>query len=250
MNEPRTLQQWIKQLRAAQDLTQEALAEHVGCAPQTIRLIERGARRPSRAMAERLADVLHVAPAERPAFLRVARPPRIPAAPEAAPHGAPVPSHAHPLPAASLPVPSVPLLVTKILPPPARRHVLPRPRLTAQLGTFHDSLVTLIAAPAGWGKTTLLTAWIGSLPPAETRRVAWVALDEADNDPVRLLRYIIAALQRVAPELGVTAVALLDAPQPALDAVLAVLINDLAALEQPVALVLDDYHLVRAPAMH
>src|SRR5215217_8454451 len=90
MSEPITLTQWMKRLRAAHDLTQEQLAEQVGCAAQTVRMLETGRRRPSREMAERLADVLGVLPEQREAFLRAARTPptATPAMPAA---GAPAP---------------------------------------------------------------------------------------------------------------------------------------------------------------
>ena len=83
------------------------------------------------------------------------------------------------------------------------------------------------------------------------RPFAWISLDEGDNDPVRLCAYVLAALQRIEPEIGQTAQALLQAPQPPpQDLLLTCLVNDVAEIERPFILVLDDYHLIEAPAIH
>jgi LuxR family maltose regulon positive regulatory protein len=106
---------------------------------------------------------------------------------------------------------------------------------------------TLLAAPAGAGKTTLLAEWSSDL----RRPVAWLALDARDQDPHQFVRYLIATIQRVAPTCGRVALARLNAPPPpGTELILTSLINDLADLPEPCVLVLDDYHLVRSPAVH
>jgi LuxR family maltose regulon positive regulatory protein len=110
--------------------------------------------------------------------------------------------------------------------------------------------LTLIAAPAGFGKTTLLAAWLTEQEQRGTA-VAWLALDAADADPIRLLRYLIAALQAVLPGVGQPLLPLLSAGQlPPLATLLPLLVNDLLALPDPSILVLDDYHTIDAPAVH
>ena len=141
-----------------------------------------------------------------------------------------------------------PLLATKLFVPRPRPDLVPRPRLLARLDTGLDvGRCSLLSAPAGAGKTSLLAAWLAQLD----RPVAWVTLDERDQDVGQVLRYLVAALQTIAPECGRGALAWLDAPQsPPPEVVLAGLVNDLVALPAPGLLVLDDYHLVRAPAVH
>src|SRR5919202_1014159 len=132
------------------------------------------------------------------------------------------------------------VLTTKLYVPPVRPTLVPRPRLTERLRMSLAGKLTLIAAPAGFGKTTLLAAWLADL----VQPVAWLSLDGGDNDPSTFLRYLVAALQTVAPSVGPTLLALLQAPQPPPPAVLlTVLINDLAVLPQASILVLDDYHV-------
>src|SRR5437764_4623702 len=100
-------------------------------------------------------------------------------------------------PSAPLP-PLDPLLATKLHIPALRPHRVPRPRLTARLEAGAAGPLTLVSAPAGFGKSTLLSEWIH----AGGRPVAWVSLDEGDNDPVRFLRYAVTALQKLHPGLG------------------------------------------------
>jgi LuxR family maltose regulon positive regulatory protein len=107
----------------------------------------------------------------------------------------------------------------------------------------------LISAPAGFGKTTLLTEWLAAGPagPADERLAAWLSLDRADNDPASFWTYVIAALQTVAPGVGESALTLLRAPQPPpIETVLTVLLNDLGAITGDIVLVLDDYHVIDA----
>jgi LuxR family maltose regulon positive regulatory protein len=141
------------------------------------------------------------------------------------------------------------LLATKLNVPPARPRgrVVSRPRLLEQLDQGLAGRLILISAPAGFGKTTVLSEWIAD----RGLRVAWVSLDESDNDPVRFGCYIIAALQTVAPQVGEVAHDWLCAPQPPpLESVLTSLINDLCMLSEELVLVLDDYHTLDAGAVH
>jgi len=144
---------------------------------------------------------------------------------------------------------SAPLLTTKLYLPPPRRAIVPRPHLIARLdaGLRLGHRLTLISASAGSGKTTLLGAWAA----AHTLGFAWLSLDEDDNDPARFWAYVVAALQTVCPPLGQTVLPMLQGPQPppARD-ILATLLNEAAALSEPIALVLDDYHLISECAIH
>src|SRR5207244_2843485 len=100
--------------------------------------------------------------------------------------------------------------------------------------------LALVVAPAGSGKSTAVSQWCQEQAPG---RVAWLSLDAGDNEPHRFLQYLCAALERVIPEVAAPVRTLLQAPRPMLsDEVLTLLLNGLAALEQAVTLVLDDYH--------
>jgi len=139
-----------------------------------------------------------------------------------------------------------PLLETKLFVPRLRRGLVARPRLSERLSRGVESKLTLISAPPGFGKTTLLAEWLGALPAGE-RAVAWLSLDEADNQPASFWTYLVAALQTVVPGVGATALAFLQGPKPpSIETVLATLLNDLAALPSDIVLVLDDYHEVVA----
>ncbi len=141
---------------------------------------------------------------------------------------------------------ATPLLTTKLFVPAPRPEVIPRPRLLARLDEGLRGRLTLISAPAGFGKTTLLSAWLA----AAERPVAWVALDAGDGEPTRFLTYLVAAMQTIAPGVGHGVLGALRAPQPPpSEALLTALINDLAAIPAPCVLVLDDYHAVEAPAV-
>jgi LuxR family maltose regulon positive regulatory protein len=122
-----------------------------------------------------------------------------------------------------------------------------RPRLLEQLDQGLAGRLILVSAPAGFGKTTVLSEWIAD----RELRVAWVSLDEGDNDPVRFGRYMVAALQAVVPQVGKAAHDWLRAPQPPpLESVLTLLINDLCLVSEELVLVLDDYHTLGAGAVH
>jgi LuxR family transcriptional regulator, maltose regulon positive regulatory protein len=137
---------------------------------------------------------------------------------------------------------STPILTTKLYLPPLRPDVVLRSRLIARLSAGLHRKLTLICAPAGFGKTTLLSAWLADCG----RPSAWLSLDEADSDPSRFLAYLVAALRTIVPTIGETALAVLQSPQPPIDAFLSILLNEIATLPQPAILVLDDYHLLDA----
>ncbi|MGK5111383.1 MULTISPECIES: LuxR C-terminal-related transcriptional regulator [unclassified Geodermatophilus] len=139
-----------------------------------------------------------------------------------------------------------PLLETKIHVPRRRRGVVSRPGLTGRLGGGADAALTLVSAPAGFGKTTLLTDWLATAP-AERRSVAWVSLDERDNDPALFWTYVLAALEAAVPGVAARARALLQSSRPPIESVLATLLNDLDGIPDDVVLVLDDYHVIDAP---
>lgn len=175
---------------------------------------------------------------------------------------------------------STPLLMTKLYIPPAHAHLVLRPRLTERLNQGLTGRLTLISAPAGYGKTTLVSEWLSQLageqplgeashgsggaeedfapaPPhlRSSASFAWLSLDEGDNDLTRFLTYLLAALQRINPDIGQTSQQLLQAGGPHLptaETILAALINDLAAgqAEGCWVLVLDDYHLIETAAVH
>lgn len=172
---------------------------------------------------------------------------------------------------------SLPILQTKLYAPrpPRPTNVVHRPRLTEQLTAGLAGKVTLIAAPAGFGKSTLLSEWLAawttqaSLQPEAANaehayhpQVAWLTLDPDDNDPVRFLTYLIVDLQRFKATVGETAMALLASPgslggAPAPKAILTLLINDLSQLadegsasDHPYILVLEDYHVITAQPIH
>ncbi len=141
------------------------------------------------------------------------------------------------------------ILVTKLFLPPPRPKAVLRLRLTERLnhGLAARSRLTLIAAPAGFGKTTLAGEWVTGLG----RPTAWLSLDEGDNDPVRFLTYVVAALRTVAVGLGEAEFEVLQSRQPPpVESILTALINQLAALPEPLILVLDDYHVIEAQAVH
>ena len=125
------------------------------------------------------------------------------------------------------------LLETKLYIPRSRRGLVPRPRLSERLDRGAASTLMLVSAPAGFGKTTLLTEWLAAGPaaPADERRAAWLSLDRGDNDPASFWTYVIAALRTAAPGVGESALALLRAPQPPpIETVLTALLNDLGAV--------------------
>ena len=141
-----------------------------------------------------------------------------------------------------------PLLATKLHVPRPRPDAVRRERLTERLTSAPDATVTLISAPAGFGKTSLLADWLAGSGHADAI-TAWVALDETDNDPNLFWTYVVAAVQRAAPDVGAGARAALHSSQP-LRSVVAALINDVAAQPQRTVLVLDDYHDIHSTDVH
>ena len=140
-----------------------------------------------------------------------------------------------------------PVIATKLYIPAPRPDAVLRAGLIARLNEGLHRRLTLISAPAGFGKTSLVSAWSSGCG----RPVAWLSLDDADNDLARFLTHLVATLQTIAPTLGADVVALLQSAQPpAVDALLPLLLNQIAALPQPVLLVLDDVHLLDARTIH
>ena len=141
---------------------------------------------------------------------------------------------------------------TKLHLPSPRRGLVQRARLTDRLGAFgrEGPRLVLVAAPAGFGKTTLLAQWLAA-DAATKRRVAWLALDSGDNELRRFLAHLVASIQTAEPEVGVDALGQLEAGGGAAsDTVLASLINDLDVRAGPTVVALDDYHVIDEAAVH
>jgi LuxR family transcriptional regulator, maltose regulon positive regulatory protein len=142
-----------------------------------------------------------------------------------------------------------PMLATKFHVPTPRKGLIGRRRLAERLNRGVEAKLTLVSAPAGFGKTTLLSAWLASGLDRQMS-AAWLSLDQTDDHARSFWTYVIAALQRVIPDVGAEAVTLLQSAEPSIELVLAVLVNDLTALSKEVVLVLDDYHLIDAREIH
>jgi len=143
------------------------------------------------------------------------------------------------------------LLETKFHTPLWRSDGVIRPRLLDQLqaGLTEQRKLTLISAPAGYGKTTLITSWLNSF--TEPTRYIWLSLEKSDNDPARFLSYWAAAWNRISDFVLENILELLDTPQlPPFQNILDEIINALAQLEEPAILVLDDYHIITNPLVH
>ncbi len=156
---------------------------------------------------------------------------------------------------ANLPI-AQPLLKTKLHIPQRRSDMVPRSRLIKQLNERTQRKLTLITAPAGYGKTSLAAEWIHALQSETTEAasnqwITWLSLEEADSEPIRFLSYLIAALQQVTPEIGINALGLFEMAQsPPINTILNELINDIAGLDNHILLVLDDYHVISHPEIH
>ncbi len=138
---------------------------------------------------------------------------------------------------------STPILATKLFAPPPRPQCITRSRLIEQLseGLISGRKLTLISAPAGFGKTTLVVEWITSC----RRPTAWLSLDEGDSDPTRFMSYFIAALQTIAPNVGKDVIHVLQSPQPpSIESILTTLLNEITTISDNFILVLDDYHML------
>ena len=145
------------------------------------------------------------------------------------------------------------LLATKFFIPPTRPDAVARSRLLEKLraGAARPGCFTLLSGPAGSGKTTLLSAF-AARPFTDRRQppVAWLSLDEGDNDPLRFWTYVITACRSVLADVGETALALLREAQPLPpDTIPTLLINDLTARDTALALILDDYHTIHKSAI-
>jgi LuxR family maltose regulon positive regulatory protein len=138
------------------------------------------------------------------------------------------------------------LVDTKLFIPRLRRSMVARPRLGVRLSHAAEARLTLISAPAGFGKTTLLAAWLAAAT-TDNRAVAWLSLDQGDRQPATFWTYVLTALQAAVPGIGADALPLLQSAQPPIETVLASVLNELAATSHDVVLVLDDYHLVDGP---
>ena len=143
----------------------------------------------------------------------------------------------------------VTLLESKYRVPSRRPNAVARPRLDERLNAALCSRLTVLSAPAGFGKTTVLTEWLATLGPGAPA-VAWLSLDERDNDASLFWTYVVTAIRRAVEDVGGGALGLLDSSPPATEAALAALVNDLSGLPRDLLLVLDDYHLVDAAEVH
>jgi len=138
----------------------------------------------------------------------------------------------------------------KLRPPGAPAPLLPRPRVRARLDDGHRRRLTIVVAGAGFGKSTLLAAWLAEMTGGG-RSAGWVSLDASENEPALFWAYCIRALQKTMPGVGVHALALLQSRQPPkTESVLTALINEVAAVDADFLLVLDDYHAIDAVEIH
>jgi len=141
-----------------------------------------------------------------------------------------------------------PILVTKLYPPPLKADLVDREDLIERLSEGLDRKAALISAPAGFGKSTLVSAWLEELNQVPETETAWLSLDEDDSDPTRFLTYLIAALGRtqlLGEDFGQGALSMLQSPQsPSAQSVLIPIVNELAEASGKVVLVLDDFHLI------
>ena len=140
-----------------------------------------------------------------------------------------------------------PLLKTKLYMPPIRPKLVFRPRLLERLKAGLQLKLTLVAAPAGYGKTTLLSEGIRS----SQMPVGWVTLDENDNDSTRFWLYVISAMQTVRADIGKSTLGLLQSPQaPPIEFIITTIINEMSEVGEEFTLVLDDYHMIEAKIIH
>ena len=141
------------------------------------------------------------------------------------------------------------LLATKFHIPQLRPGQVDRPRMLEKLHDILDYRLGLISAPAGFGKTTLLSEWIhhnqSSVP------IVWVSLDDEENDPRKFLEYLINAIRNIEPAIGEASLPMLSSTQPIpIEGILTPLINDITSIKEDFVLVLDDYHFIQSAAVH
>ena len=140
-----------------------------------------------------------------------------------------------------------PLLLLKFHVPKLKPSLVTRPRLHQQLNEGLEKKLTILSAPAGFGKSTLLSNWLRQIPYPH----AWLSIDEGDNDYARFLKYLVAAVQQLDSSIDHTALNLLYSPQPMLQsAALTALINQIDNINTKAILVLDDYHLISNQEIH
>ena len=137
------------------------------------------------------------------------------------------------------------VLATKLYPPRMRAEALPRPRLIAALNSGLERKMTLITGQAGYGKSTLALQWLAQAD----RPVAWVSLDESDDEPMSFFLHLVAALQRIEAGFAQETRMLLEGPTVATQTIVRTLINDLAPATRPFALILDDFHHIKSPSV-
>ena len=142
-----------------------------------------------------------------------------------------------------------PILQTKLRVPPLREILIPRPQLQERLDALWQRPFALISAPAGFGKTTLVTEWVHHHLAATDSCFAWYSLDASDNDLIRFLRHLCTALQTAVPDLPDDLIDLLH-EHVVIDDLLTDLLNGLMASAKPIVLVLDDYHLIQDEEIH
>ena len=140
------------------------------------------------------------------------------------------------------------LLATKLFIPPQRPGLVSRPRLLEQLQACLDFPLMLVSAPAGYGKTTPLSEWTGSLQTSLP--VGWLSLEEDDNNPQRFWRYLISAICRILPDMDNSFLSSLGSSDTPIEAVLTLLINEITNTEKEFVLVLDDYHFIKSQPIH
>ena len=140
------------------------------------------------------------------------------------------------------------LVTTKLRAPRTRPKLVARPRLRGTLSAGEGRALTLVSAPAGFGKTTLLGEWSEDLA-GDGRSVAWLSLDGSDNDPARFLTYLLGALRDVEERIGEGVLAALESPQPP-SVAMEILVNDLAEAGREVTIIFDDYHLIDSEPIH
>jgi len=148
----------------------------------------------------------------------------------------------------------IPLIKSKLSAPQVRAGLVARPQLLRQLEEGTLGPFTLVCAPAGYGKTALLTNWIATLkhaPNPNSPIICWVSLDNEDNEPIRFLSYLVAAIETAGAGISTDARTMLQSnTEPPLQIILSVLINDLERLATPTFIVLDDYHSITNKAIH
>jgi LuxR family maltose regulon positive regulatory protein len=222
----------LKRYRLAAGLSQEALAERAQMSVRGISDLERGIRRaPYKETLRQIINGLELTPEDRAEL-------------EAASQRFRVPSGRRQDEVATS------LLETKLAPPPLASNLVARPRLVERVQRGIRGPLTLVTAPAGSGKTTLVREWRASAG-GRAAPLAWVALDEGDNDVAVFWSYVCAALDRAVPGVARTALAMLHAPQaPSITPILTQLVNALAVSRDEVVLALDDYHVIESTQIH